>query len=221
MTPRARVELPSGATTEVPLLWDRAEHPTAALALAHGAGAGPEHPFLAGFAEALCARGVTVLRFAFPYLAAGRRMPGPAADAVATWRSVLASLAEDQPDLPIIAAGKSYGGRMASLAAADGEIAPQQLVYLGYPLHAPGRADRPRVEHLPRIVQPQLFVSGTRDPFVDPVRDLEDAVAACADAHLIWIEGGRHSFEVAGRRRDARVIGEELAETVRPWLRAT
>lgn len=217
MTSAVEVALPTGAI-EVPLLWDRAADPVAAVVLAHGAGAGPEHPFLAGFAESLCAQGLTVVRFAFPYLAAGRRMPGPAAHAVAAWRAVVSAVAADLRDVPVIAAGKSYGGRMASMAASEGAIDPAQLVYLGYPLHPPGRPDKPRIAHLPLIVQPQLFVSGTRDPFIDPLVDLEAAVASCADARLAWIEGGGHSFEVAGRRRDARSVGTDLTQTVRPLL---
>ncbi len=217
MTSAVEVALPTGAI-EVPLLWDRAADPVAAVVLAHGAGAGPDHPFLVGFAESLCAQGLTVVRFAFPYLAAGRRMPGPAAHAVAAWLAVVPAVAADLRDVPVIAAGKSYGGRMASMAASEGAFDPAQLVYLGYPLHPPGRPDKPRIAHLPLIVQPQLFVSGTRDPFVDPLVDLEAAVASCADARLAWIEGGGHSFEVAGRRRDARSVGADLAQTVRPLL---
>ncbi|MGB4779912.1 alpha/beta family hydrolase, partial [Microbacterium sp.] len=121
--------------------------------------------------------------------------------------------------LPLFAAGKSYGGRMASVAVAEGRIAPAGLVYLGYPLHPPGEPEKPRAEHLTGIAVPQLFVEGTRDPFIQPVSQLEDAVASCSDASIVWIEGGAHSFEVAGTRRDPEVIGAELAASVLPWLR--
>lgn len=193
--------------------------PWAVVALAHGAGAGHGHPFLAGVAAALQAAGVAVLRFDFPYVTAGRRMPGPAAHAIATWAAVVERLRDEAPGAPLVAAGKSYGGRMASMAAAEGAIDPSGLVYLGYPLHPPGRPDRPRDEHLPSIAQPQLFVQGTNDPFSDPHEQLEAAVASCRDAALIWIDGGGHSFEVKGRRRPPAQIGAELAPTVVEWMR--
>ncbi|MDD7929563.1 alpha/beta hydrolase family protein [Microbacterium thalli] len=219
MTPAVSVALPTG-TVSVPLIWNHADDPEACVVLAHGAGAGPEHPFLDGFAARCASTGLTVVRFPFPYVVAGRRLPGPAAHAVATWRTVFEAVRGTASGLSIIAAGKSYGGRMASVAAAEGAISPDGLVYLGYPLHPPGRPDRPRTEHLPFVEQPQLFVSGTRDPFVDPLTDLEAAVAACQDAQLQWVEGGRHSFETAGGPRDASVVGAGIADLARAWISA-
>lgn len=181
--------------------------------LAHGAGAGMDHPFLLGLAAALRELGFATVRFAFPYAEQGRRLPGPAAHAVATWRAVVEDIRSRRPGGPIWAAGKSYGGRMASLAAAEG-LAVDGLVYLGYPLHPPGKPDRPRVDHLPAIVAPQLFVEGTNDPFIQPLEQLEQAVASCRDARVVWIEGGGHSFEVKGHRRDAAEIGSSLAPIV-------
>ena len=212
------VALPRGVV-EVAAVLGMPADPWAAVALAHGAGAGHTHPFLVGFAGALQAAGAAVLRFDFPYVAAGRRMPGPAAHAVATWAAVAARLRDEAPGVPLFAAGKSYGGRMASMAAAEGAIDPAGLVYLGYPLHPPGRPDRPRVEHLPAITGPQLFVEGTNDPFVDPHEQLEEAVASCRDATLVWVAGGGHSFEVAGRKRPPAQIGAELVPTVVDWMR--
>src|SRR5690606_18213888 len=127
------------------------------VAIAHGAGAGMDHPFLVGFAEALRADGFTTVRFNFPYSEAGRRMPGPAAHAILTWRAVVAEIRSQSPDARVWACGKSYGGRMASMAASE-NLEVDGLVYLGYPLHPPGRPDKPRVEHLPAVRQPQLFV---------------------------------------------------------------
>lgn len=188
-------------------------------ALAHGAGAGYRHPFLIGFADALAAAGVATMRFNFPYFEAGRRMPGPAAHAVATWRAVHADLAARADGLPVFAMGKSYGGRMASMAAAEGTIHPAGLVYLGYPLHPPGSPDKARVAHLPQVPQPQLFVEGSNDPFIDPHEQLERAVATCRSARILWIEGGGHSFEVKGRRRPPAEVAAELAAPVAAWLR--
>lgn len=215
------VTLPAG-DVELPARWNLAAGPWAVLVLAHGADAGMAHPFLAGFAAAAAASGVSTLRFDFPYLAAGRRMPGPAAHAVAAWAAAHAAATELRGDslaLPVFAAGKSYGGRMASMAAAEGVIAPAGLVYLGYPLHPPGRPEAPRVAHLPDVVPPQLFVEGTNDPFVDPHEQLEDAVASCRDASILWIEGGGHSFEVKGRRRPAEEVAADLARPVVSWMR--
>ncbi|WP_454111294.1 alpha/beta hydrolase family protein [Microbacterium aurum] len=215
------VALPKGAVTVSTLSTSPSpSRPWVAVALAHGAGAGMTHPFLEGFARALTDADVTVLRFAFPYAEAGRRMPGPAAHAVATWQAVMPALGDIAPGVPLIAAGKSYGGRMASVAAAEGAIAPAGLLYLGYPLHPPGEPEKMRASHLPLVTAPQLFVSGTRDPFVQPVSQLADAVGACPDAEVLWIDGGGHSFEVAGARRAPEVTGAELAASVLPWLRA-
>lgn len=207
------VQLPSGPVT-VTTAW---EEPTGAsrgvVAIAHGAGAGMDHPFLIGFSEALRAEGFTTVRFNFPYVEAGRRMPGPAAHAVLTWRAAVASIRSERPDAAIWACGKSYGGRMASMAVSEG-LEVDGLVYLGYPLHPPGKPDKPRVEHLPIVRPPQLFVEGTNDPFVQPLSQLEEAVASCRDARIAWIDGGGHSFEVKGAKRPADVVGAELAPLV-------
>jgi len=192
----------------------------ASAAIAHGAGAGFSHPFLIGFARGLRAEGVATLRFNFPYVEAGRRMPGPAAHAVATWRAAEAALGAHAPGVGMWAVGKSYGGRMASMAAAEGAIAPAGLVYLGYPLHPPGRPDKPRVAHLPDVAPPQLFVEGTNDPFVDPHEQLADAIASCRDAAVHWVEGGDHSFAVKGTKRPADEVGAGLAPVVAAWMRA-
>ncbi len=213
---RLPVALPSG-TVEVSADWEPAADPHAVMAIAPGAGAGHRQPFLVGFAEALRVAGVSTLRFTFPYQEAGRRMPGPAAHAVATWVAAAEAVADVAPGLPLFASGKSYGGRMASMAAAESAIEPAGLVYLGYPLHPPGRPDKPRVEHLPRITAPQLFVSGTRDPFVDPHEQLIAAVEACVAADLQWVEGGGHSFEVAGRKRAAAQIAADLIPAIVAW----
>ena len=100
------------------------------------------------------------------------------------------------------------------MAAAEGAIAPAGLVYLGYPLHPPGDPAKARMAHLPAVAQPQLFVEGTNDPFIDPHSQLEEAVASCQDATIAWIEGGGHSFEVKGRKRPADEVGAGLAPLV-------
>ncbi|MET0297043.1 MAG: alpha/beta family hydrolase [Microbacterium sp.] len=215
VTTRVAVTLPAGVV-EVGADLGVPDGARAFVAVAHGAGAGRSHPFLVGFTRQLRAEGFATLRFDFPYVAAGRRMPGPAAHAVATWSAVAAAVADH--GLPLWAAGKSYGGRMASMAAAEGAIRPAGLVYLGYPLHPPGDPTKARTAHLPDVTAPQLFVEGTNDPFIDPHAQLEDAVASCQDAEIAWIDGGGHSFEVKGRKRPADQVGAELAPLVAEWL---
>ncbi|EIC06820.1 alpha/beta hydrolase [Microbacterium laevaniformans] len=212
------VALPTGAV-EVSTSLDKALDPWAVMALAHGAGAGMDHPFLLGLAAACARQGVSVMRFAFPYAQAGRKMPGPASHAIATWTAVEAAARQAVDGVPFVAAGKSYGGRMASMAAADGAIAPAALVYLGYPLHPPGAPEKLRADHLPQITVAQLFVEGTNDPFIQPRAQYDQALSGCRDASTVWIDGGTHSFEVKGRRRPADQIGAELADLIVPWLR--
>ncbi|MEV8266149.1 alpha/beta family hydrolase [Microbacterium sp. NPDC076911] len=189
------------------------------LAVAHGAGGTAQHPFFDGLVTAAHAAGIATVRFNFPYSQAGRRMPGPASHAVATW----AAMAEFTPTggLPFFASGKSYGGRMASMAAAESAIDPAGLVYLGYPLHPPGEPSKLRTAHLAEISQPQLFMSGTADPFVDPHDQLETAVASCQNARLDWVTGGGHSFEVKGNKRPADEIAAGLVAVIEPWMRAS
>ena len=209
------VDLPAGPTP-VSIDWS----PGAAgitVVIAHGAGTGKDHPFLTSFAAALGERGISTLRFNFPYVELGRRMPGPAAHATATWRAVVAHARELDPSASVWAAGKSYGGRMASMAVAEG-LEVDGLAYLGYPLHAPGKPEKPRAEHLPAIQVPQLFVEGTNDPFIQPVAQFEEVVATCRDARVVWIEGGGHTFEIKGRRRSATEIGASLAPVVAEFV---
>lgn len=215
---RIAVALPNGST-EISADLVTPDAPWAFAALAHGAGAGYRHPFLTGFADALAQQGVATLRFNFPYVEAGRRMPGPAAHAVATWAAVGAEVRQRAGGAPVFAMGKSYGGRMASMAAAEGVIDVGGLVYLGYPLHPPGSPDKARTSHLPDVPQPQLFVEGTNDPFIDPHDQLEAAVASCRSAEIAWIDGGGHSFEVRGRKRPPAEVAADLAPLVAGWLR--
>ena len=119
--------------------------------------------------------------------------------------------------------GKSLGGRIASMAVADGGVAAAGLVFLGYPLHPPGKPERIRDEHLYRIEVPMIFVEGTRDPFATPEL-LAGVISKLGDrADLISIEGGDHSMNVKGRKRDAREVAAGLAEPVvtaiREWMR--
>lgn len=185
----------------------------ATILLAHGAGAGMDHPFLEGLADALTALGFSTLRFNFPYVEQGRRMPGPATHAIATWHAAVGTARLHDPAASLWAAGKSYGGRMASMAVAEG-LQVDGLVYLGYPLHPPGAPEKLRAEHLPAIAVPQLFIEGSNDPFIQPLDQFDSVLATCQDARAVWIDGGGHSFEVKGRKRPASDIGASLAPLI-------
>jgi len=214
---RLDVQLPNGSA-EVSVAWEAPDgEPRGVVAIAHGAGAGMDHPFLVGFAAALRQQGFATVRFNFPYAESGRRMPGPAVHAILTWRAVVEWIRAEAPDAAVWACGKSYGGRMASMAVAEG-LEVDGLVYLGYPLHPPGKPEKPRVEHLPAVGPPQLFVEGTNDPFVQPLSQLEEAVASCQDARIAWVEGGGHSFEVKGRKRSADEVGASVVPLVVEFL---
>src|SRR5256885_7653787 len=166
----------------------------ASLVVAHGAGAGMDRPFLTGFTRSMNDLGVATLRFNFPYLEAGRRSTDSAPVAIAAWRAAFEAARSRAPgDEPVWAGGKSFGGRMASMAVADGMPAAG-LVFLGYPLHPPGKPERIRDEHLYRITVPMLFLHGTGDPFAraELLRAVTQRLGAlAADAP---IEGGDHSF---------------------------
>ena len=187
--------------------------------LAHGAGAGMRHRFMSGVAEALAERGVATLRYQFPYTEAGGRRPDPPGVLQATVRAAVTTAATVAPGLPLLAGGKSLGGRMTSSAAAKSTLpGVRGLVFLGFPLHAPGRSGIERAEHLDQVGVPMLFLQGTRDALAD--LDLMRSVCARlgARAMLHVVEGGDHSFAVLKRsgRSDAEVIAE-LADTIAGW----
>lgn len=209
------VALPSGSVP-VSAAWTAGTNGVTVI-VAHGAGAGMDHPFIVGFADELSARGFSTLRFNFPYIEQGRRVPGPAKQAIATWRAAVEFARSFDPSALVCGAGKSYGGRMASMAAAEG-LPVDALAYLGYPLHPPGRPERLRAEHLPSIGVPQLFVSGSKDPFIQPLAQFQSVVAGCRDVRVAWVDGGGHSFEVRGNKRSASELGAVAAPFVAEFL---
>jgi len=203
---------------EVSGAWARPRGATATLVVAHGAGAGMDHPFLVGFTRAMNERKVATLRFNFPYLEAGRRSPDPQPAAVAAWRAAFEVATRRSSGVPVAAGGKSYGGRMASAAVAEG-LPAAALVFLGYPLHPPGRPERIRDEHLYGIEVPMLFLHGTQDAFADPEL-LAVVIAKLGDRAVdVPVEGGDHSFNVRGAKRDPAGVGASLAEPVAAFLR--
>lgn len=207
----------------VSALYTRPDQPAATLVVAHGAGAGMEHPFMAGFADGLATDGVACLRFNFPYREAGRKFPDRPPAAIAAWRTVMdfgVELAADRGDAgQLWAGGKSFGGRMASMAVAEGMPAAG-LVYLGYPLHPPGKPEKLRDEHLYGVQVPMLFLQGSRDTFVTP--ELLTGVVERIGPHAVleWVAGGDHSFAVAGQKRPPFDVGLAAAARVSRYVLA-
>ncbi len=200
-------------------VYARPDAPVATLVVAHGAGAGMDHPFLSGFTRALNDDGVATLRFNFPYREAGKRFPDRPPAAIEAWRAAMQEAAARSDGEPLWAAGKSFGGRMASMAVAEGMPAAG-LVYLGYPLHPPGKPEKLRDEHLYGLTLPMLFLQGTRDTFA--TRELLESVVdrIGPNAVLDWQEGGDHSFSVKGLKHSADDVGASLAAPVTEFLRS-
>lgn len=181
------------------------------LLLAPGAGADRDQAGLVAVDEAVTATGVVVRRMDFPYRRAGRRAPDRPPVLVAAVREEAAALAAEADRL--VLGGRSMGGRMCSMAVAEG-LPAAGLVLISYPLHPPGRPDRPRTAHLPELRVPSLWVSGTRDAFAT-VAELEAALAAVpGPVTLRWIDGGDHGL----RGRDA-AVGAIVAEWITTTLR--
>jgi predicted alpha/beta-hydrolase family hydrolase len=193
--------------------------PHALYVLAHGAGAGMQHAFLAAVATGLAARGIATLRYQFPYMEHRKGRPDTPAVATAAVRAAVVRAAELVPGVRLIAGGKSFGGRMTSTAQAEQPLpGVAGLAFLGFPLHPPGNPGVSRAAHLDAVAVPMLFLQGTRDEFAD----LELVRGVCARlgqrARLHVIEGGDHSFHVLQKtgRTDAQVFAE-LLDTIAEW----
>jgi len=187
--------------------------------LAHGAGAGMRHAFLESIAQRLAERSIATLRYQFLYMERRARRPDPPAVAAATVRAAVVEAARLAPGLPLVAGGKSFGGRMTSTAQAEEPLpGVRGLVFLGFPLHPPGRPGDSRAEHLAQVRIPMLFLQGDRDEFADLklLKPVLKRLGARATLHLV--EGGDHSFKVlkrAGRAGDD--VMTELVTTIDQW----
>jgi len=185
----------------------------ACFVFAHGAGAGMTHRFMEEFAEGLCQRGIASLRYQFPYMEKGSKRPDPPAIAQEAVRAAVAEASRSCPGLPLIAGGKSFGGRMTSQAQA---AAPLQgvagLAFLGFPLHPSGKPSSDRAKHLGDIHIPMLFLQGTRDSLADValIEPVVKRLGSSATLHLV--DGADHSFHVLARsgRHDGEVLREIL-----------
>lgn len=175
---------------------------------AHGAGAGMAHPFMVAVADELAGRGIASLRYQFPYMEEGGKRPDPPKLAQAAVRAAVEEAARLVPSLPLIAGGKSFGGRMTSQAQAASPLpGVRGLAFLGFPLHPAGKPSDERAEHLSDVKIPMLFLQGTRDALAD-VKLLKPVIKRLgARASLELFEDADHSFHVPARsgRKDAEV----------------
>jgi len=206
--------------TRVSALLDVPAKARAAYVLAHGAGAGMNHPFMAAVAAELAERGIATLRYQFPYMEQGGRRPDPPAVAHRTIRAAVAQAQRRLPKLPMFAGGKSFGGRMTSqaqgLAPMDGV---RGLVFLGFPLHPAKRPSSERAAHLSGVNIPMLFLQGTRDALAE-LDQLEPVCKALGRrATLKLFADADHSFHVPARtgRKDADVRAQVL-DAMAAWI---
>ncbi len=212
-----RFEVPSGG--EVSALLNLPAGARWILALAHGAGAGMRHPFLESLATQLANVGVATLRYQFPYMEARRRAPDRPAILTATVAAAARTASESAPGLPLLAGGKSMGGRMTSQAAAEGLLeGVKGLVFFGFPLHPPNQPCTKRADHLSQVIQPMLFLQGTRDAFAD-LKLLQPIITKLGSrAALHLFEDADHSFHVPKKsgKTDSEILAR-LAEVTASW----
>lgn len=189
------------------------------LVFAHGAGAGIHHKFMKNAAEKLAEHGIATFRFNFPYMEKGKRSPDPQPILKKTIRSAVETAFGLASGLPLIAGGKSLGGRMTSMAASENQLPDVRgIVFFGFPLHAPGKPSADRADHLKEVKLPMLFLQGTRDNLAD-LSLLKPVCQKLGDiATLRIVEGGDHSFHLpkSAGKTDEEVINE-LAEIVSKW----
>lgn len=191
--------------------------------LAHGAGAGMAHPFMASVAAGLAQRGIATLRYQFPYMERGGRRPDPPAVAQATVRAAIAAASQLLPGVPLIAGGKSFGGRMTSQAQAVAALpGVRGLAFLGFPLHPAGRPSDERGRHLLDVRVPMLFLQGARDALADLALLRALVKQLGAHATLKVFAGADHSFRVRKDtgRTDAE-IASEMLEALAVWMEGT
>jgi len=195
----------------------------ACYVMAHGAGAGMTHPFMASIANGLAERGIATLRYQFLYMEQRSKRPDTPKLAQATVRAAVAEASHRIPELTLFAGGKSFGGRMTSQAQAEASLAlVRGLVFLGFPLHPAGKPSDERAKHLFEVQIPMLFLQGTRDQLADLTLLQPLARKLGARATLMLLEDADHSFHVPARtgRKDAEVM-DELADALARWIEAT
>ena len=192
----------------------------ALLVLGHGAGAGMRHPFMQAVAEQLAAQKIATFRYQFPYMEKGKKSPDSQTTLRTTIVSAVAAAKKATRGLPLLAGGKSMGGRLTSLVAAEGRLPDVQgLIFYGFPLHAAGKPSSERGAHLAEVNVPMLFLQGTRDRLaeLDLITPVCRRLGKRASLHIV--EGGDHSFHVPKRSgRTAEDVQNELGESVGAWV---
>jgi len=179
------------------------------ITLAHGAGAGKDHPFMQELAEKLAEKNIATLRFNFPYMEAGKKRPDTPQVAHEAIDAALKVALKQSGKLPVFLSGKSFGGRMSSQYLSEHpDAAVQGIIFFGFPLHAPGKPGIERGEHLKKIKHPMLFLSGTRDEFAR-MDLLKKILKKIPSSTLDKIEGANHGFKVARRKDTVDVLAEK------------
>jgi predicted alpha/beta-hydrolase family hydrolase len=189
----------------------------ALLVLAHGAGAGQQHPFMTTVANGFAARGIDVVTFDFPYVRERRKTPDRAPVLEKAFQDVVVAARQWSAAARFFIGGKSMGGRMATHLGAGQLAGLRGIIVFGYPLHPPGKPDQLRVEHLPSITAPVFIVQGERDTFGTPgeLRPAVDSMKAAVELQIV--PRGDHSLAVAGRRRDD--VLNEVLDKATAWMR--
>jgi predicted alpha/beta-hydrolase family hydrolase len=216
-----RVTVPD-VHTDVSALLLRPRDARALLVLGHGAGVGMRHAFMEAISQNLAEVGIASLRYQFPYMEAGRRRPDSRRVLLATARAAIRVASEEAPELPLVAGGKSMGGRMTSLAAAEAPLeGVRGLVFFGFPLHPAGQPGTERANHLADVAPPMLFLQGERDRLADLELLAPIGVQLGPRATLHVVADADHGFHVPKRsgRTDEEVLAD-LAQTVAGWIDA-
>jgi predicted alpha/beta-hydrolase family hydrolase len=215
-----RLTVAVGETIRVSALLLAPESARACYVLAHGAGVGMAHPFMGAMASGLAERGIATFRYQFPYMEQGGKRPDPPRIAQATVRAAVEEAAHRLPRTPLIAGGKSFGGRMTSGAQAAAPLRNVRgIALLGFPLHAPGQPSDERAAHLFEVKIPMLFLQGTRDELAD----LSLLQPLCAKlgpkATLVTFDDADHSFHVPARSgRSNADVRRELLDAFVSWI---
>jgi predicted alpha/beta-hydrolase family hydrolase len=185
----------------------------AIMTLAHGAGAGKDHRFMKSLSTALAEAGIGTLRFNFSYVEKGKRMPDPPAIAEKTVGKVIEKTQELFPAVPLLAGGKSFGGRMTSqYISKQNPAVVKGIIFYGFPLHPPGKPSVERAAHLSLITRPMLFLQGTRDSLAT-VELVKQVTEKLSTATLQLLEGADHSFKVGKKE-----LISELSEKTSVWF---
>src|SRR4051794_3155381 len=212
--------LPLPAAVPVSALLLRPDNARACFVFAHGAGAGMAHPFMETVAAGLCERGIATLRYQFPYMEKGSKRPDAPRVAHAAVQTAVAEAARRCAGLPLIAGGKSFGGRMTSQAQAIAPLAGVRgLAFLGFPLHPPGKPSTSRAAHLSEIKIPMLFLQGTRDDFAEMtlLEPVVKGLGAMASLHVV--QEADHSLHVPARSgRNDREVMNEVLDALSAWI---